>query len=59
MSFSNAIDPASNSISFDKSFNNVDFPAPFLPIRPTLSPEINLKEISSNKYSPEKETERL
>ena len=53
------MEPESKSISFDKSFNNVDFPAPFFPIRPTLSPEINLNEISSNKYSPANETERL
>ncbi len=53
------MDPESNSASLDKSFNNVDFPAPFFPIKPTLSPDINLKDISLNKYSPEKETERL
>ena len=46
------MDPESNSASLDKSFNKVDFPAPFFPIKPTLSPDINLKDISLNKYSP-------
>ena len=51
--------PALLSISFESTFNRVDFPAPFLPINPILSPLFNLKVIPENKSVPIKETVKL
>ncbi len=47
------------SISLESTFNKVDLPAPFLPIKPILSPLFNLKVIPENKSVPIKETVKL
>ena len=51
--------PALLSISLDKTFNKVDFPAPFFPINPILSPLFSLKVIPENRSVPMKETVKL
>jgi hypothetical protein len=43
----------------DNIFNKVDFPAPFLPVKPTLSFLFTKNETSSNKYVPLKLTDTL
>ena len=47
------------SISLESTFKSVDFPAPFLPMRPIRSPLFNLKVIPENKSVPIKETVKL
>ena len=42
----NSILPSVGSVILDKIFNNVVFPAPFLPIIPITSPRLTLKETS-------------
>ncbi len=51
--------PALLSISLESTFNKVDFPAPFLPISPILSPLFNLKVMPENNSVPIKETVKL
>ncbi len=40
------IEPSVGAVTRDNSFNKVDFPAPFFPIIPTISPCFTSKEIS-------------
>ena len=46
-------------MSLESTFKSVDFPAPFLPIRPIRSPLFSLKVIPENKSVPIKDTVKL